>query len=232
MSSRNHGFTLLEVLSVTAIIAILGGLTLVSLGKAQEAGDRATGISGMRSIGLALHHYASDNEGYLPGPLKSGQGVSYIPNKKDSLASVLGVYLGVADNEQQIVVESFMPPAYVKAMGGVAPAEAGNPFVVNVSASNNADKLWPWGSEGQNARPPMKIQAVPGRVWAFCDADQLNPHVQGQPWASKTPEKIVHGLERLALYFDGSVSPISQATLNSSAPPPKPPPPPPPPPRT
>jgi prepilin-type N-terminal cleavage/methylation domain-containing protein/prepilin-type processing-associated H-X9-DG protein len=64
-----RAFTLVELLVVIAILAILAALLLPSLASAREQGWRATCLSNLRQMGLAMHAYASDNDGNIPyGP--------------------------------------------------------------------------------------------------------------------------------------------------------------------
>ncbi len=63
------GFTLIELLVVIAILAILAALLLPSLASAREKGRRAACLSNLRQMGIAIHAYASDNDGKIPyGP--------------------------------------------------------------------------------------------------------------------------------------------------------------------
>jgi prepilin-type N-terminal cleavage/methylation domain-containing protein/prepilin-type processing-associated H-X9-DG protein len=67
--SLKHAFTLIELLVVIAIVAILAALLLPALASAREAGRKASCLSNLRQIGIAIHSYAADFEGKIPyGP--------------------------------------------------------------------------------------------------------------------------------------------------------------------
>ena len=59
-------FTLVELLVVVAVIAILAGLLLPSLGKAKQAGAAAARSSNLRQLQLASLSYAQDHRDELP----------------------------------------------------------------------------------------------------------------------------------------------------------------------
>jgi len=63
---RNTGFTLIELLVVMVIIALLVGLLLPALGRAQEEARKTQCRSNLRQMGLAMTMYANDNTGYTP----------------------------------------------------------------------------------------------------------------------------------------------------------------------
>ena len=64
--SGARGFTLLELLVVTAIIAILAAMILPAIGNAKARGQGTYCLNNLRQLGLALHLYAGDNEDALP----------------------------------------------------------------------------------------------------------------------------------------------------------------------
>lgn len=60
------GFTIVELLVVTGILAILLALLIPSFSRARESARSAVCISNLRQIGNALVGYALDNHGYFP----------------------------------------------------------------------------------------------------------------------------------------------------------------------
>ena len=75
---RARGFTLIELLTVIAIIAVLATLLFSALGSAKRAARKASCISNLRQIGLALNMYLDDSE-IRPPNLSTLVTAEYLP---------------------------------------------------------------------------------------------------------------------------------------------------------
>lgn len=73
LSRRNAvGFTLVELLTVLAIIGLLAALVFPTVGRVRESALRAVDASNLREIVKAAQLYAADNHDRLPDPSAAG----------------------------------------------------------------------------------------------------------------------------------------------------------------
>ncbi|MGE9296137.1 MAG: prepilin-type N-terminal cleavage/methylation domain-containing protein [Puniceicoccales bacterium] len=208
---RSHSaFTLVELLTVIAVIGILGALIFAALGSAQKSAQRAGGANVLRQTGAAIKLYAQENGGSLPGQVPI-----YEENETERLSYKLAPYLDVPKQTTgKLLVEGLVPPAFPIDELGSEPRT----FIVNDDAMNpnNNSRFNPWGSHPDIADPSDPTASTPhnyfklvspARTWAVMDVDQEHPRVAAG-WASSTPEKPIHGSVRHALFFDGHVEAV------------------------
>lgn len=90
MSRR--AFTLVELLVVIAVIAVLAGLLLPTLGHATEQGRATACLSNLKQIGLALRLYLDENGNRMPVMQNRGRGTNLVVT--NAIADVLSRPLG------------------------------------------------------------------------------------------------------------------------------------------
>ncbi len=76
--SRASAFTLIELLTVIAIIAILSSMLLPSLSRAREMARRTSCASNLRQLNLGIMQYTQDYDERLPGAAVGPSGAGQI----------------------------------------------------------------------------------------------------------------------------------------------------------
>src|SRR3954447_17550477 len=89
---KQRAFTLVELLVVIAIIAVLIGILLPALSRANRSAKMTACLSNQKQLVLALIMYCQENKGYFPGgsglsPYRDGAGNPQAPSYFDRLAN-------------------------------------------------------------------------------------------------------------------------------------------------
>ncbi len=71
--AKRIGFTLIELLVVIGIIGILTSMLMPALGKAKGAAQRIACLNNEKQLALALHLYATDNNGFFPPRIQTNR---------------------------------------------------------------------------------------------------------------------------------------------------------------
>ena len=136
----NKKFTLIELLVVIAIIAILAGMLLPALSKAQKTAEKISCISNLKQQGLGVQFYMQANDDYLPYmENRSGIYVEYDwANWKRRLAPYVGndIDPNKSAGEQTVLGEGvFLCPSW---------------SVGKLTSAPNTEQKHLWGGYGWN----------------------------------------------------------------------------------
>ena len=220
---RPGGFTLIELLTVVAIIAVLAGILIPILGAVRRSADRATAVSALRQIGVALNLYAQDHRGYLPGT-PDGRGLWLSHPALDTgdnaaLLRHLGPYAGInrlGTSTVPVAHEVFVSRAHLRQFPDLKRSDGGK---LNIYASNRGVRA-PVASSGKEAfgyyttpsKRPLTLLEVAGATretsWLLQEGD--NAGGASASWDGATfPASPVHENTRHRLYADGRVAALS-----------------------
>ncbi|WP_269541710.1 type II secretion system protein [Cerasicoccus fimbriatus] len=208
--SNRRAFTLIELLTVVAIVGILAAIIMTSLGRVKNMANLSAATSQMRSVGAAVLMYKNDNNNLLPGPLSPPQRTAYDPTAGGGgqLATQLAPYLESNYSTERTLSPAFLTPAAEAAMEGHDRRDI-VAFMLNMQMGlgKRERTLRPWGSTEGNGDEPKSYSVIDTEDWGFVEADQQLPFVKGSI-AGDTPAYPVHGDVRLAWFFDGSVQAV------------------------
>jgi prepilin-type N-terminal cleavage/methylation domain-containing protein/prepilin-type processing-associated H-X9-DG protein len=209
-SDSHHGFTLIEILVVVAIIGILAAVLFPSISRMASTANTAKCASNLRQIGVAIQEYTNEHDGWLPGPLTGGQSAYYRGYPAEGkIMTFIAPYLGLLEASQPLRAQIFVCPGWKS----VIPAAYDIPYASiyltqNQAAFTDGTKGWPFGYLGSSSTPPAPITKMskllkPATTWALCDMDAVNaPSYKGTPGAAQVP---VHNGKRNYLFFDWHV---------------------------
>ncbi|HEY9250224.1 MAG TPA: prepilin-type N-terminal cleavage/methylation domain-containing protein [Rariglobus sp.] len=219
---RKRAFTLVELLTVIAIIGILAAIIIPVVGKVRQSANNATCASNLRQIGTALSSFVADNRGTLPGyeKIKDKDGEFYglvtsagpqwyVDNGKPTraLCSQLAAYLGVNQgNASTGIAKIFVCPSSPTAADAIPAAS----YYMATQVLTSAGVLKrPFAFNGVRSLRYNEI-ANPPKAVALFDLDAEFLTLLGVGSAASTPEQSIHGTTRNVLYFDGHVASVNK----------------------
>lgn len=82
-------WSLLELFSAVAVIAVLGALVFPAAGRVKERAQMAASLGNLKAIGAAFHSYAAENGGKFPYCWDSDSGLTYAHEVMPYLAGEL-----------------------------------------------------------------------------------------------------------------------------------------------
>jgi prepilin-type N-terminal cleavage/methylation domain-containing protein/prepilin-type processing-associated H-X9-DG protein len=82
-SSSRHGFTLVELLTVLAIVSVLAAILFAVFTRVRENGRRAVCLNNMKQMSLGMLQYIQDNDSRFP-PLMGNFRMTLMPYAGDS----------------------------------------------------------------------------------------------------------------------------------------------------
>jgi prepilin-type N-terminal cleavage/methylation domain-containing protein len=219
---RPAAFTLVELLTVVAVIGILAGILIPVAANARARARDSKCISNLRQIGVATGAYVADNRGFLP---VNPYGADGYPAGVDRWYYLLAPYIGKDSSDRREQGSVFMCPANLAENQGGNYADFATwtdfGYICNL-------QLMPKLAGGATGTPVRMASVQKRRILA---SDGLNKEIEStQNWVyygntslenSRKPFPSittggwsVHGTGIHALWTDYSVSWIAESDVN------------------
>jgi prepilin-type N-terminal cleavage/methylation domain-containing protein/prepilin-type processing-associated H-X9-DG protein len=212
--SGAQAFTLIELLTVIAIIGILAGIMIPVVGRVRTSANSISCASNLRQIGTAIQLYADENKNRLPNPTWSGIQVQFsadpdILNTSDpvryNLFTHLAPYLVNFTGTGAKRFDSLACPAWRRIATDLT-----KPCYLARDEFTRSDgsSFRPWGnaSNGTPASTTHHDIETPSTTWAIKDMDKKNFTNAAANYYDSLPNDPVHGDHRNQLYFDWHVA--------------------------
>lgn len=212
-------FTLIELLTVIAIVGILAALVIASVGRIRSAARSAACQSNLRQIGAAVLLFANDHRGQLPGRqlnatqagLAASQPAFVRLNDWNRLAPHLASYLShtlPADPNERVIFPMFVCPGVQADYPDIITDPNAAIYVINPRnlIPGNANSR-AFGNSSGTRIPSLRLNEIPdpARTYMLSDIDKQSTGAGS--WTAEA-ERPVHGNSRNQVYFDGSVRAI------------------------
>ena len=232
MNRQGKYFTLIELLVVIAIIAILAAMLLPALKSARSKAQTVSCVSNEKQIGMALHGYIGDNNGFFPHGLPSNDSEAYLcwPGRLaaiDDRGTLRPGTYGLSWSTGSGFKGSFVCPAETIPIhwgkGYQYSHFVGNGYLVGSTAAHTKPH-----NTSQVKRPSETLFAADNQSYNSVTADWEATVISfrhgsgdGRPDITAEGTKTVHGTAGIpspggisnVLWVDGHVSPLTYAAL-------------------
>ena len=215
VSRQSRGaFTLIELLTVIAIIGILAAILFPVLGKARDSAKNSQCTSNLRQIGIALFLYAADNHNTLPAASNAAGSSNnwvpaitpYLPLRKAGTGSLSnGVFVCPACDKTYSVTSDNVTYSYTVLGGFMVENPSAGVYDSTTSGRNMSTIASPsragWLTDGaQNG-------TYSGVAYSYISANQVNTQTLSHV-------DFRHGTNSANMLFaDGAVRPCSSADV-------------------
>jgi prepilin-type N-terminal cleavage/methylation domain-containing protein len=201
---RHRAFTLIELLVVIAIIAILAGMLMPALGKAQRKAKDVACLNNLRQLGIAIQTYAGDNRDTLPAaepfPSLAPAGTNGLPR----IADVLGPQLGYGTGTNQPGNSVFKCPLDVRYFDDGSSKRSG--YFLFEGTSYEWNPYFNGKKLGRTSSRMFILSQVPLMY------DFSSWHNAARVTAASTNDALTTGVQvagtKNAVYTDGHVGPL------------------------
>lgn len=228
---RSAAFTLIELLTVIAIIGILAAILIPVVGAVRESARGAACASNVRQMLTGLHLFAEEHNDHFPAPQDSKlqEGPFGIPQSENTWHAYIAEYCGFENVSQMF------------RSGITWRSNTGQPTVFNCPTTVNEifplpgkesiGRLNPWYSYGLNADLPQRVTGRDRRSGATVTVGQVEfpsqtmAILETSDWSALYSREIgtgyamiPHGEGQNVGFYDGSVQRISGDDLVKTQP--------------
>jgi len=210
---RRFGFTLIEILVTIAIIAILTAILFPVFARARENARRASCMSNMKQIGLAMMQYTQDyDERYPLSTPYRDQSVNGMPGKKFKIAT------SICPSEYCVTWMDLIYPYAKSTQIFVCPSVQNSTFAsygYSSAFGNDSNNRYKYGG-GVQAGVPLTLSQIerPSEIFLNVEYNYIsgiwvNPVLMKQAAENPNPSAYLRALAHLGggnvVYADGHV---------------------------